>query len=136
MEQAQSLAQVYQLDWTEDVELQQSAIALLEMVGGHPYLVHLALDALVRQEIPLAELLNQAPTQGGIYGSHLRYLWDTLQTQPDLVEAMKQVVATESGVRLAPTPAYKLESMGLVTLQEDEVQSSCELYRQYFQARL
>jgi hypothetical protein len=136
LEQAQALAQVYGFDWTQDPELQKSAVVLMKMVGGHPYLVHLALDALVRQEMTLADLIIQAPTQGGIYGSHLRYLWDALQTQPDLVAAMKQVVTAAVGVKLGPTLTYKLESMGLVTLKEDEVQPSCELYRQYFQARL
>ena len=136
LEQAQTLAQVYGLDWTQDAEAHRGAATLMEMVGGHPYLMHLALDALVRQEVSLGELLTQAPTQGGIFGAHLRYLWDTLQTQPDLVAAMTEVVSATQGIRLGPTQAYKLESMGLVTVLEDEVKPSCELYRRYFQTRL
>jgi hypothetical protein len=84
----------------------------------------------------LAALLEEAPTQGGIYGDHLRSQWDNLQRQPDLAAAMKQVVIAEQGVQLGPTEAYKLDSMGLVKLQGDEVTPSCALYRQYFQARL
>ncbi|OKH22962.1 AAA+ family ATPase [Hydrococcus rivularis NIES-593] len=136
LEQVQLLAKHYGLDWTEDVEMQKFASALIEMVGGHPYLIRLALDALCHQNLSKEQLLQEAPTQGGIYGSHLRRHWDNLQSSPELAAAMKAVVTSETGVQLEPTLAYKLESMGLVILVGDEVQPSCELYRQYFCDRL
>jgi hypothetical protein len=130
------LAKYYGLDWTEDVEMQKFASILIDLVGGHPYLIRLALDALCYQNLTKEQLLQEAPTQGGIYGSHLRRHWDNLQSSPELAVAMKAVIASENGVELEPTLAYKLESMGLVTLVGDEVQPSCELYRQYFRDRL
>ncbi|AFY77765.1 hypothetical protein Ple7327_2467 [Pleurocapsa sp. PCC 7327] len=136
LEQVQLLAKHYGLDWTEDVEMQKFASALIEMVDGHPYLIRLALDALCHQNLSKEQLLQEAPTQGGIYGSHLRRHWDNLQSSPELAAAMKAVVTSETGVQLEPTLAYKLESMGLVILVGDEVQPSCELYRQYFCDRL
>ncbi len=84
----------------------------------------------------LVNLLANAPTQGGIYGNHLRRHWDNLQQQSDLAAGMKRVVMTEENVRLEPIVAYKLESMGLVTLVGDDVRVSCDLYRQYFGNRL
>jgi hypothetical protein len=136
LEQVQLLAKHYRLDWTEDIEMQKFACDLIEMVGGHPYLIRLALDALCHQDISKEQLLREAPTQGGIYGAHLRRHWDNLQSSPELATAMKMVVISENGVELEPTLAYKLESMGLVTLVGDEVQPSCALYRQYFRDRL
>jgi AAA-like domain len=136
LEQVQLLAQHYGLDWTQDIEMQKFAVALIEMVGGHPYLIRLALDALCHQKLSKEQLLQEAPTQGGIYGGHLRRHWDNLQSSPELAAAMKTVVSSKTGIKLEPTLAYKLESMGLVTLIGDEVQSSCELYRQYFCDRL
>jgi hypothetical protein len=136
LEQVQLLAKYYGLDWTEDLEMQKFASILIEMVGGHPYLIRLALDALCHQNISKEQLLQEAPTQGGIYGDRLRRLWDNLQSSPPLAAAMKAVVASKAGVQLEPTIAYKLESMGLISLVGDEVQPSCELYRQYFCDRL
>lgn len=134
-EQVQTLANAYGLDWTTDADL-HNATLLVEMLAGHPYLVKLALNALVHQDMTLETLLKEAPTQGGIYGDHLRSHWDNFQRQPELAAAMKKVVTAEQGVPLGPTQAYKLDSMGLVKLQGDEVAPSCELYRQYFRARL
>jgi hypothetical protein len=134
-EQVKTLANAYGLDWTTEADI-QNAMRLVEMLGGHPYLVKLALNALVSQDMTLEALLREAPTQGGIYGDHLRSHWDTLQRQPDLVAAMNKVAAADGGVQLEPTQAYKLDSMGLVKLQGDEVIPSCELYRQYFRVHL
>jgi hypothetical protein len=134
-EQARSLAKTYGLDCTSETETQNISL-LVEMLGGHPYLIKLALNALMHRTITLDELLREAPTQGGIYGAHLRSHWDSLQRQPELAASMKQVVVAPQGIHLEPTQAYKLESMGLVRLQGDEASPSCELYRQYFQTHL
>lgn len=127
--QMQQLAQAWGRDWSAtSAEL----LALMRLVGGHPYLVQVALDALQHQQMPFPQLLEQAPTQGGIYGDHLRSYWDALHRQPELESAMRQVVQSSEGVQLEPKQTYLLESMGLVTLHGDIVQPSCELYRQYF----
>jgi hypothetical protein len=136
LEQVQLLAKHYGLDLTEDIEIQKFARVCIDMVGGHPYLMHLALDAARHQPSDRERILLEAPTQGGIYGNHLRRHWDNLQSDPELVTAMKTVVASQKGVELEPTLAYKLESMGLVTLTGDRAEPSCELYRQYFRDRL
>jgi AAA-like domain len=134
-EQVKTLANASGLEWNTEADL-HNAKRLVEMLAGHPYLVKLALNALVHQEMTLETLLDEAPTQGGIYGDRLRSHWDNFQRQPELAAAMKQVVMADRGVQLGPTEAYKLDSMGLIKLQGDEVTPSCELYRQYFRAHL
>ncbi len=129
LSQMQQLAKVWGLEGSVPIP---AAISLMEMVGGHPYLIQVALDALQNQQMPFNQLLEQATTQGGIYGDHLRASWDTLHRQPELALAMKQVVQAQTGIQLEPRQTYQLESMGLVTLIGDLVQPSCELYRQYF----
>jgi hypothetical protein len=136
LEQVLTLAKHYGLDWIEDDEMQKFASKLIEMVGGHPYLIRLALDVLCHQNISKEQLLREAPTQGGIYSDRLRRCWDILQSSPELATAMKAAVTSATGIQMEPTQAYKLESMGLVVLVGDEVQPSCELYRQYFRDRL
>ena len=109
----------------------------MAMVGGHPYLVRLALYYIAQGDLTLKQLLEEAPTDGGIYGEHLRrHLWN-LQQHPDLAEGFHQVVRTEQPVRLPAMLAFKLNGMGLVNLQGNDVMPRHEsLYRPYFQTRL
>lgn len=130
--QMQDLARLYHLDSKLEIQSPDIFQALKALIGGHPYLVHLTFDALRRQQLQFDHLLQQAPTQSGIYSTHLRGLWNTLQGQPQLAAAMYRVVTESLEVRLEPIQAYQLESMGLVSLTGDYVQPSCELYRQYF----
>ena len=120
------------LRWGEgDVE------ALMAMVGGHPYLVRLALYHLAQQDMTLAELLTDAPTDAGIYGEHLRrHLWN-LQQHPDLAAALEDVIISDNPVELKPMLAFKLNGMGLVNLQGNAVVLRHDrLYRPYFRSRL
>ena len=111
--------------------------ALMAMVGGHPYLVRLALYRIAQQDLTLSKLLAEAPTDGGISGEHLRrHLWN-LQQHPDLARAFKQVISSDSPVVLKPMLAFKLNGMGLVNLRGNDVVLSHEpLYRPYFRSRL
>ncbi|WP_299485404.1 AAA-like domain-containing protein [Acaryochloris sp. IP29b_bin.137] len=135
VEQLRAVAQLYQLESKLAALSPRFFQDLDTLLGGHPHLVHLTFDTLRRRMIPPEELLQQAPTQSGIYGEHLRGLWTTLQRQPQLAAAMQRVIADYPKARLEPIQAYQLESMGLVHLVGDCAQPSCELYRQYFANR-
>jgi hypothetical protein len=130
-EQVRELAARHGLTWgAKEVE------QLMAMVGGHPYLVRLALYHIARQEMTLAQLLETAPTDAGLYSDHLRrHLWN-LSQQKELAAAFNKVVATTSPVQLESTHGFKLNSLGLVNLQGNEVTPRCDLYRQYFRVRL
>jgi hypothetical protein len=106
------------------------------LVGGHPYLIKLALEALSQGKIGTESFWEEAPTQSGIYGAHLLHHWDNLQKQPHLTQGLQTVLETPTGVELEPILAYKLESMGLVTLAGNRAQISCQLYQHYFGERL
>ena len=125
------LAHKYHLDWSIN-ETQK----LMAMVSGHPYLVQLALYHLQNEDISLERLLQLAPTQAGIYNSILRQYWQTFQQHPELAEGFKTLLFSKTPVQLKPILAYKLESMGLIELQGNFLQISCQLYRQYFQSYL
>ncbi len=130
-EQVQELAQRHGLGWGATAVEQ-----LMAMVGGHPYLVRLALYHIARQEITLSELLATAPTDAGLYSDHLRrHLWN-LEQHSQLAAALKKVVTADSPVQLESMQGFKLHSMGLVHLQGNEVTPRCDLYRQYFRVRL
>jgi hypothetical protein len=130
-EQVKDLAQRHKLDWN-DIQVQQ----LMAMVGGHPYLVRLALYNLACQDLMLDKLLQEAPTEAGIYEEHLRRHWGTLIENLELAAALKQVVTAIEPVRLETMQAYKLYSMGLIKRIGDRVIPRCQLYQQYFRERL
>ena len=104
----------------------------MAMVGGHPYLVGLALYEVATQKMGLDQILQSAATEAGIYSSHLRRHLETLKSSPTLFEAFQQVVASAEPVELSSMHTYKLHSMGLVQQHNNQVQPSCSLYREYF----
>jgi len=136
LEQVNLLANSYQIIEIDPHALQSLLTNLIELVGGHPHLVRLALNALQDAKISPEKLLTEAHTQSGIYASHLRHYWNNLQSSSGLIEAMKLVIKTTNPVKLEPAIAYRLESMGLITLMGDEAKASCPLYQLYFQDNL
>ncbi len=129
--QVRDLARRHGLDWT-DVPVQQ----LMQVVGGHPYLVRLALYHLARRDVTLEALLRDAPTDAGFYGAHLRRHLETLQQYPRLAAALQQVVSLTEPVKLDTMQGYQLDSMGLIHRQGDYSTPRCELYRHYFRNHL
>lgn len=129
--QVEDLVQRHRLNWTgEQIE------KLMEMVGGHPYLVRMALYKIARAEMTLEELLRIAPTEEGLYCEHLRRHLLNLEENQELLLAMRQVVAVNDPVRIDTGTAFKLRSMGLVKQKGNDVLPLCDLYRQYFRDRL
>jgi diguanylate cyclase (GGDEF)-like protein len=145
-EQVQDLARRHGLNWSDSYPVEQ----LMQMVGGHPYLVHLALYHLVilqqnrlsagenesgeeQGRADLEQLLKAAPTQSGIYSDYLRNQSIAIQQQPELASAFQQVLDVKNSIHLEPLMAYQLDSMGLVKVEGNNCSLSCELYRLYFQ---
>ncbi|GET36273.1 AAA-like domain-containing protein [Microseira wollei] len=109
---------------------------LMELLGGHPYLVRLLLYHWAQQPDSLEQLLETAHTDAGIYRDHLhRYLW-TLQQYPKLSAAFEQVLNSTTPVAIEQMQAFKLNSMGLVSWRGNCVTLTCNLYRQYFGAQI
>jgi AAA-like domain len=105
---------------------------LRKIVGGHPYLMRLAMYHIAAGKITLESLLQDVTTEAGIYSNHLRILLDILRSAPELVSALKKVVNSTVGVELDPIQIYKLHSMGLVQRHNIIVLPRCQLYREYF----
>ncbi|MBD1829251.1 AAA-like domain-containing protein [Microcoleus vaginatus GB1-A2] len=130
-QQIQDLAARHNLNWS-DAEVEN----LMAIVGGHPYLVRVALYHISRSDLALDELKETAASDAGIYSDHLRrQLWN-LEEYPELAQGMKEIVEADSPVQLKAMQAFKLDSLGLVKLQGNECVPRCELYRQYFRSHL
>jgi hypothetical protein len=129
--EVQGLIARHGLRWTD-----QQVGQFIGLIGGHPYLVRSALYHIASGDVSLEEFLLIAPTEAGIYSSHLLGHLKVLEDYPKLAAAMKTVVASEHPVRLRSEEAFKLDSRGLVVRDKNDVQPRCLLYRLYFRDRL
>lgn len=136
-EQVLDLAQRHGLSWgMEDVE------QLIDLIGGQPALVRVALYHICIYGLTLPQLVQGAIATGGIFRPYLWRHWVTIQQYPDLLAALRAVVLTDPDQRvlLDPLHAYRLESWGLLRYEGDlrsdpsgsRVLSCCRLYRHYF----
>jgi hypothetical protein len=128
LQQVQELANQYQLNWgTPQIE------SLMAMVGGHPFLIRLAMYHVGNQEVTLEQLLQEAAIEDGIYGDHLNRYWKILSKDPKLAEAIKIVMAADKPIQMERSLSYQLRSLGLIQyVQGNSVLPACKLYRLYF----
>lgn len=135
--QVQDLAQQYGLNWNI-TQVQQ----LMDMIGGHPYLVAKALEQVARLDMALEHLLETASSENGIYRDHLRQHLTKLKNNPQLAAELKKVVIANDvnpvklNLDLNPDLAVKLDELGLVKLQNNQAKPRYKLYSQYFRNRL
>ncbi len=121
------LAQRHQLN-LNDTEVEK----IMNLVGGHPFLIRLTLYHIASENVTLTQILENATGAKSIYADHLRRQSLILTQQPDLAKAMKDIISNNSD-NLSTVTKFKLQSIGLVKLQGDNVILSCDLYRQYLQ---
>ena len=129
--QVLTLADRYGLNWSEK-EVQQ----LTSLIGGHPYLIQTSLSYLKLNSLELNEFLEVAPTEQGLFRTHLRRHMINLKEQPKLIDALKILVDKTEPVPLDFTERFKLYAMGLVHLQKNQVILRCQFYRQYLKDSL
>ncbi len=118
------------LNWHNE-EIQQ----LMNTIGGHPHLLEQAVSFILNHpETTLAEFLQQAPTEEGVYGDRLLELLVALRENPKLEKAMKQVI--EGDEAIDSQLIFQLYRFGLVKKQENKLEPRNNLYRSYFSKRL
>jgi transcriptional regulator with XRE-family HTH domain len=97
--------------------------------------LRLTLYHIVNMNITLTHILQNATNSSSIYADHLRRQYLILTQQPQLADAMKDVV-TNNYAKLPTVSKFKLYSIGLVKWQGDGVIPRCNLYSQYLQMNL
>lgn len=130
--QVRSLILEFGLELKSSAKLKQ----FTSLIGGIPYLVQLGLYHWQQGDVTLEKLLQDAPTEAGIYRQHLRQQLSLLQANRSLLAAYRRVIAAKEGVKLEAIVAYQLDSLGLVQLNGNIATPSCDLYRLYFSEQL
>lgn len=131
--QVSELVRQHGLNWNA-AEIKQ----LMDLVGGHPYLLEVALTQIAQNYISLTQLLQTASTGDGLYSDYLWQSWLNLQQKPKLLKALEKLIINRSA-RLEEFDSElisELHHLGLVKLDNGNVKLRSLLYRQYFQERL
>ncbi|NET58049.1 MAG: hypothetical protein F6K47_18405 [Symploca sp. SIO2E6] len=128
-EQVKNLAQEQGITVSDD-----EIVQLTTMVGGHPYLIRVALYEIVSKQLSIADFLRIAPTDEGPYYKHLRRHWLNLKSQIKLAQAMIKVAGSGVNipVEIGKNDAFKLRNMGLIKFKGNKVLPLFDLYRLYF----
>jgi hypothetical protein len=113
----------------------ETAHRIIKYVGGKPYLVHLLLHHMALEPARESVLFDAHSAGDGLFKSHLDRYLAKLQDQPDLVSAMKRVIAGKGcdDVKMAD----RLASAGLVKADTSgNWICACDLYAEYLGGRL
>jgi hypothetical protein len=108
--------------------------ALMALLNGHPYLVRRALYLIASQQMSVEALFEQAGTDNGPFGDHLRYHLFRIYDKQDLAQGLLQVIRA----RTCPDEriARLLSAAGLVRRDDEQVVPRCQLYADYFRRHL
>jgi DNA-binding CsgD family transcriptional regulator len=132
VEEVGKLARQYRYNSLTDIEIQQ----LARMFGGNPYLLQTAFAYIQTPQSSLTKLLEISPTEQSPFINHLRELLGKLKLCPELAAVYREVVNQNQSTMLETHQIFKLESMGLVRVENNDCFPRCDLYRQYFSVRL
>jgi AAA-like domain/CHAT domain len=129
--QVQDLVALHELDWPD-----RQVASLIDLVGGHPHLIRLALYKVARGNMVLQTLLANADRADGLYGDHLQHHFSYLEKEPELKKLMATIVHSDRPVFISSVLLRQLKDCGLIKYHGDEVAPANQLYRSYFRRRL
>ena len=107
---------------------------LMTLVGGHPYLVRLAMYKVLMKEISAEKLLSTACLDDGPYADHLLHHLFQLNRSVELRHAMWQILKENASPSDEST--YRLKGAGLVREKGHSVIVRYGIYADYFRAHL
>lgn len=107
---------------------------LIELLGGQPYLIRKALYTMVTERLTWPRLTQAATLDHGLFGDHLRRQQWLLRNEPELREALKQII--EQHHCSDESALFRLLQAGLVKGSGDAYSCRCDLYRVYFKDKL
>ena len=110
--------------------------SIIELVGGHPYLLRLAFYNLASGASSLEKIIQTAATDVGIFDQHLRTRLAMVEKDSELCKILRSLVNSPQPIRFDLATTAKLDGMGLILRTETGVKIRNELYRRYFQNRL
>jgi transcriptional regulator with XRE-family HTH domain len=130
-EQIHRLAMLHQLPFSDG-----DCSRLMQLVGGHPTLVRIALYHLSQGDLSLDDLIQTANTSDSIFHPYLQQMLVRVQDGPEQMAQLRSLVMADGPITLAPIAAYQFEATGLIDTTPEGWVMRLDLYRDYFRQRL
>jgi transcriptional regulator with XRE-family HTH domain len=130
-----SLDQVADLNQRHGGPLEQNEVpALMNLVGGHPYLVRQAYYTLVSEGLSLKDLSHVASSPDGPFGKHLLFYLHSLKKNPTLLAALGQLLYEQK----MPDESLleRLAAVGLIQQEDGKWRPRCGLYGEFFKRQI
>jgi transcriptional regulator with XRE-family HTH domain len=107
---------------------------MMNLVGGHPYLVRQAFYTLVTESLSLAGLQRVASSPDGPFGKHLLFYQHSLKKNPVLLNAYQQVLWDQK----LPDESLleRLSAVGLIQQDDGKWRPRCGLYGEFFKRQI
>ena len=127
--------QVAYLNQRHGSPLEQARISsLMDLVGGHPYLVRQAYYTLVSESLSLDDLLRVAGSPEGPFGKHLLFYQHSLRKNPALLTAFQQLLREQK--LPDETLLERLAAVGLIRQESGKWRPRCGLYGEFFKRQI
>ncbi len=113
----------------------QEVEAVYALIGGQPFLVRRALDALATGRVNFASLFDEADRDEGPFGDHLKRILVSVSRLPSVTAYVKSLL---SGAPSNDADAfYRLLAAGVIEQNlAGDVRFRCKLYQRYLQNHL
>ena len=113
---------------------QDEVSSLMELVGGHPYLVRQAYYTMVSEGLTLQELQHVAISPDGPFGKHLLFYLHSLKKNQMMMAAFQQLLKDQK----MPDESLleRLSAVGLIQQEDGQWQPRCGLYGEFFRRRM
>ncbi len=111
---------------------------LTDLVGGHPSLILLALHHIYTGKHTLEGLLSKAHTDESAYSEYLQRHLRDLRNDQDLCAIMREVIESKTSISscVYSSSISRLEELGLIRLEGNDVHPANKLLRLYLGERL
>jgi hypothetical protein len=134
-EKTSMLAEEYGLPWSSE-----NTQKLMNVVGGHPYLIDEMLTHWKDCPRTLDEQLKLEadPARDEIYSIYLQILWRAVTEDADLVTELKKILDSPISIAINSIDlTERLIDIGLIIRTDGNlVQPYCQLFHDYFQSRI
>ncbi len=107
---------------------------VMDLVGGHPFLIRLALYLLAIGKFDLGTLLAQATEDNGPFGDHLRHYHRRTINQPEMRQALTMILHNQTYEE--NDIFYRLNDAGLIKRVAGKFVFRNKLYTRFFEERL
>jgi hypothetical protein len=134
--QIKQICQQYQLNLT-DLAIEQLISQIISKIGGHPYLVKLAINYLYEKQTTVENLLEiRLQEEFSPFCDYLDQILQHLQSLPAVCQIYAKILNSETITLKNINDKFHLKSMGLIKYNDGQILPKYPIYKDYFLPRI